>query len=182
MAEITIRISDKVLRIVGVLVCGTVLVWGCIGLLSSGFLVPKYQLRVYVPEASGFTVHAPVRLDGVDIGSVSAIRPAGASASHQRRVELILRVEKAYQSMILRDSTATLVSEGPLGNRYVNISRGLEGTVIKPGAEIPFMPSEVLTLKDSLVLLGKTVDCINRATDSGDAKTQATKVPASKPR
>jgi phospholipid/cholesterol/gamma-HCH transport system substrate-binding protein len=173
MAEITIRVSDKALRIIGLLLCGAILLWFLFSLLSSGFFLPKYQLSLYVPEVAGLGVHAPVRLDGVDVGSVTAIRLAGETANPERRIELVLRVEKAYQSRILSDSKATLVSDGLLGNRYVNITRGLDGTVIKPGAEIPFMPSEVLTLKDSLVLLGKTVDCINRATDSGDAKTQA---------
>jgi TonB family protein len=172
MAEITIRVSDKALRIIGFLLCGAILLWFLFSLLSSGFFLPKYQLSLYVPEVAGLGVHASVRLDGVEIGSVTAIRLAGETANPERRIELVLRVEKAYQNSILSDSKATLASEGLLGNRYVNITRGLDGTVIKPGAEIPFMPSEVLTLKDSLDLLGKTVDCINRATDSGDGKTQ----------
>jgi len=123
MAEITIRISDKALRIVGVLLSLAVLVWVFFGLWSSGFFLPKYQLSVYVPEASGVTVHAPVRLDGVDVGSVSAIRLAGESAGPQRRIELVLRVNKADQGVIRSDSSATLVTEGLLGNRYVNISQ-----------------------------------------------------------
>src|SRR5207244_13463094 len=114
-----------------VLVCVLYYLW------SSGFFIPKYQLSVYVPEASGLTVHAPVRLDGIQVGSVSAIKLAGESATAERRIELVLHVEKRDSDAIRSDSEATLTSDGLLGNRYVNVSRGFKGTVIKPGGEIP---------------------------------------------
>jgi ABC-type transporter Mla subunit MlaD len=182
MAEITIRISDKAFKIVGVLLCGTVLVWVLFSLEPSGFFFSKYQLSVYVREASGLTVNAPVRLDGVDVGTVSAIRLARESAGPQRRIELVLRVKKADQGAIRGDSSATLVSEGLLGNRYVDIRRGFNGTVIKPGGETPSMPSEVLTLEGSLKLLGKALDCIQQGKNSRDVKTPAPTEPASKSR
>jgi hypothetical protein len=119
------------------------------------------------------TVRAPVRLDGVDVGSVSAIRLAGESAVSQRRIELVLRVDKADQSAIRSDSSATLMAEGFLGSAYVNISRGFTGSVIESGEEIPSLPSKVLTLKDSFDFFEKTVDCLRQGTDSGDNKTQA---------
>jgi len=77
MAEVTIRISDKALRIAGVLLGGAFLVCIFYYLWSSRLFIPKYQLSVYVPDASGLTVHAPVRLDGIQVGSVSAIKLAG---------------------------------------------------------------------------------------------------------
>src|SRR5438045_4342560 len=42
----------------------------------------------------------------------------------------VMRVDKRYQKDILTDSTASLVTEGLLGNRYVNITRGFTGTPI----------------------------------------------------
>jgi ABC-type transporter Mla subunit MlaD len=48
-----------------------------------------------------------------------------------------IRIDKRYQNDILTDSTAALVTEGLLGNRYVNIQRGYTGTPIKDGQSVP---------------------------------------------
>src|SRR5262249_13751215 len=47
-----------------------------------------------------------------------------------------MRINRDYQKDILTDSTASLVTEGLLGNRYVNITRGFTGVPLKEGAEI----------------------------------------------
>jgi phospholipid/cholesterol/gamma-HCH transport system substrate-binding protein len=149
-------------------------------LWSSGFFLPKYQLSVYVAEASGLTVHAPVRLDGIQVGSVSAIKLAGESASPQRRIELVLQVEKRDRDAIRSDSNATLATEGLLGTRYVSISRGFKGTVIKPGGEIPSKPSLLLTLKDSMHFFDKTLDCLQQGKNPADDKAQVPNEPTPK--
>ena len=181
MAEVTIRISDRTLRVARILFGGALLVGAFYYLWSSGFFIPKYQLSVYVPDASGLTVHAPVRLDGIQVGSVSAIKLAGASASPQRRIELVLQVEKRDQDAIRSDSNASLTTEGILGNRYVNISRGFKGTVIKPGGEIPSKPSLLVTLKDSMHFFDKTLDCLQQGKNAVDNNTQVPADPAPKP-
>ena len=180
MAEVTIRISDRALRIAAVLFGGALLFCVFYYLWSSGLFIPKYQLSVYVQEASGLTVHAPVRLDGIQIGSVSAIKLAGESASPQRRIELVLQLEKREQDTIRSDSNATLETEGLLGNRYVNISRGFKGSVIKPGGEIPSKPSPIMTLKDSVHFFDKTLDCLQQAKNPADNKPQVPSDPTPK--
>jgi len=65
MAEITIRISDKALKIAGITLGSLCLAWVVFHLWSSGSFLPKYRLRVYVPEAAGLAVGAPVVLDGI---------------------------------------------------------------------------------------------------------------------
>lgn len=103
-------------------------------------LGPKYHLRTYLPEVSGLTTGAPVRLDGVEIGNVESIRiaprPAGKAADKNKSIEVAFRVDKRFQSYILTDSTASLVTEGLLGNRYVNISRGLTGVPVAENGEV----------------------------------------------
>ena len=98
MAEITIRISDKALRIVGVFLAAGVLVWVSSYLWASGILIPKDQLLVYVPEVSGLGVNALVKLDGLPVGSVGAIKLAEGSASPERRIQLILRIDSATRN------------------------------------------------------------------------------------
>jgi phospholipid/cholesterol/gamma-HCH transport system substrate-binding protein len=48
-----------------------------------------------------------------------------------------MRVGKRYETDILTDSAASLVTEGLLGNRYVNITRGMTGVPVKDMQEVP---------------------------------------------
>jgi len=123
-----------------VLVALVVLAVGIFYVTGAGFLGPKYHLRTYFPEVAGVSNGAPVRLDGVEIGNVEAIRLApytpGKALDKSRNIEVVLRIDRRFQSNILTDSTATLVTEGLLGNRYVNITRGFTGSPLKDNQEV----------------------------------------------
>jgi len=181
MAEITIRISDKALRIVGIFLAAGVLVWVFSYLWASGIFTPKYQLLVYVPEVSGLGVGAKVKLDGLPVGSVVALKLAEGSANPERRIQLILRISKRYQDAIRSDSVAIVTSEGLLGNRYVAIHRGFKGTVINANGEIPAVPTRELTFKELSNSLGKMVDCLQVEKQSTGSKTQVTPETPSRP-
>jgi len=108
---------------------------------GAGFLGPKYRLKTYLPEVSGLSVGAPVRLDGVEIGNVEKIRlvprEAGKPPDRMHNIEVVIRLDKRYQGDILTDSSSSLVTEGLLGNRYVNVQRGYTGVPLKEGQSIP---------------------------------------------
>jgi len=91
---------------------------------------PKYRLTTYLPEVDALNEGAPVSLDGVTIGSVDSIRLNPKPQDRMHSVQVAMRIDKKYQEEIRTDSTASLISEGLLGNRYVTIKRGLSGTVI----------------------------------------------------
>ena len=124
-----------------VLVALFVIAVGIFYVTGAGFLGPKYRLRTYLPEVAGVSNGAPVRLDGMDIGNVESIKMVPAMPGHppekNRNIELVLRLDKRFQPNILTDSTASLVTEGLLGNRYVNITRGFTGAPLKEGQEVP---------------------------------------------
>jgi phospholipid/cholesterol/gamma-HCH transport system substrate-binding protein len=107
---------------------------------GAGVWGPKYRLRTFLPEVSGLATGAPVRLDGVEIGNVERIalvpREHGKPPDKMRNIEVDMRLDRRYQNDILTDSVATLVTEGLLGNRYVNIQRGYTGTPIKDGQAV----------------------------------------------
>jgi phospholipid/cholesterol/gamma-HCH transport system substrate-binding protein len=108
---------------------------------GAGFLGPKYRLKTYLPEVEGLSNGAPVRIDGVEVGNVDSIRlvqPAqGKAPEKNRNIEVVMRIDQKFQKDILTDSAASLVTEGLLGNRYVNISRGFTGVALKENQEVP---------------------------------------------
>jgi ABC-type transporter Mla subunit MlaD len=118
VAEITIRISDRLLKVGIALLAGIFTVCALTHLWSSGFFRPKYQLKLYVEEATSLAIGAPVQVDSLDVGTVLAKNLAGESATPQRRIELVLRVEKRDQQMIRSDSTATLATDGPVRQAF----------------------------------------------------------------
>jgi phospholipid/cholesterol/gamma-HCH transport system substrate-binding protein len=102
---------------------------------------PKYRLRTFLPEVDGLTIGAPVRVDGVEVGNVERISIAAPKPnrpfSKARNIEVDLRVQKSFQDYIRTDSSAGLITEGLLGNRYVDIDRGYVGRVLGNEEEIP---------------------------------------------
>jgi phospholipid/cholesterol/gamma-HCH transport system substrate-binding protein len=108
---------------------------------GAGFLGPKYKIVTYLPEVSGLATGAPVKLDGVVIGGVEKIelvpRNQGKVPDHMHNIMVGMTLDKKFQPDILTDSTASLVTEGLLGNRYVNIQRGYTGVPLKDGQEVP---------------------------------------------
>jgi phospholipid/cholesterol/gamma-HCH transport system substrate-binding protein len=124
-----------------VLVGLSILGAGIFYVTGPGFLGPKYRLKTYLPDVSGLANGATVSVDGVAVGNVVSIEFA-RRASEQKidkvhNIEVVLRVERKYQNNILTDSTAALVTEGLLGNKYINVTRGFTGTPLKDGDTVP---------------------------------------------
>jgi phospholipid/cholesterol/gamma-HCH transport system substrate-binding protein len=170
MAEITIRISDWLLKVGVALLAGICTVFVLTYLWSSGFFRPKYRLKLYVEEAASLPTGASVRVDGLDVGTVQARNLAGKSATPQRRIELVLRVEVRDREMIRSDSTASLATDGLLGKRFVKIERGFSGTPLNDGDEIAAAPTVPKTVVGLLNSISKMADCLkqpNNVTNDG---------------
>ncbi|MGB6432303.1 MAG: MlaD family protein [Candidatus Acidiferrales bacterium] len=108
---------------------------------GAGSLGAKYRLHTFLPEVDGLAVGAPVSVDGVEVGNVESIEIAppipGQLLNKDRSIEVVMRISKRYQNNIRTDSSASLVTEGLLGDRYVDIDRGSTGAVLTDGAEVP---------------------------------------------
>jgi len=153
MAEITIRISDKILKTVAAIVLILSLAGLGLSVWRSELLVPVYRLQMYVPESGGLAEGAEVRLNGMPVGKVDSINPAGAQTP-TRKVQVVLRVPRRYQDYIRSTSTASINSLGILGNHFVNIQGANGGNPIQPGGEITFEPTHEPTAKDLIDALG----------------------------
>ncbi len=103
-----------------------------------GFFTKKITFRTLSPDAGGVKNGAPVRLAGIDVGTVKSVRISGLTEPSQA-VEIVMEVSRQYQPDIRSDSEAFLAAEGLLGERYINISKGTaKGTQLESGATVPF--------------------------------------------
>jgi len=151
-----------------VLVGLTVLAAGIFYVTGAGILGPKYRIRTFLPEVSGLANGASVKLDGVEIGNVEAVklvpRVAGKPVDKNRNVEVDMRIDRRFQNEILTDSVASLVTEGLLGNRYVEIQRGLTGAPLKENQEIP--GAEEKAIKEVVERSAELLGNLSALTDS----------------
>lgn len=132
-----------------VLVGLSVLAAGIFYVTGAGPLAPKYRLKTYLPEVSDLANGASVRVDGVEVGNVESIRflprTPGKKTDRNKNIEVVIRVDRRFQSDILTDSVASLRTQGLLGNRYVTITRGMTGTPIPDGGVIAGTEEKAMT-------------------------------------
>jgi phospholipid/cholesterol/gamma-HCH transport system substrate-binding protein len=105
---------------------------------TGGFFSRRITLVSFFDNASGLRVGAPVRLSGVDIGNVSAIRVVDAKDKRLTPVEVIMKVGTKYDFNLRRDSLTSLDTAGVLGETYLDIdSSQAVGPVAHDGDTLP---------------------------------------------
>ena len=110
---------------------------------KSALFSPTDRLYVTFAEVNGLVVGAPVRLAGLEVGSVSAI--SFPEDLKDKRARVRLDVRSRYMARIRGDSRAFIDSNGLLGDKIINISLGdpgaaqlHDGDTLKAGESITF--------------------------------------------
>jgi phospholipid/cholesterol/gamma-HCH transport system substrate-binding protein len=100
---------------------------------QAGFPWQQYPLRTMFDDIAGLKEGAPVRLAGLEIGSVEELKfvPDGD------RIEVVMKVRKEMQSRITSSSIATLGSVSLLGEAAVDITSSSQGTPIPADGMVP---------------------------------------------
>ena len=88
---------------------------------TGGIFTTKIQLKSYFDNANGLRVGAPVRLAGVDIGNVTAIRVVQDRSKRLTPVEVTMKVNTRYLFNLRKDSLTLLATAGVLGETYIDI-------------------------------------------------------------
>ena len=91
---------------------------------EGGFTWQQYGLKTQFDSIAGLKPGAPVRVAGVEVGSVSATTFDGT------RVDVAMRVNRDYQHLITTGSVAALGSVSLLGEAAVDITASTDGTEI----------------------------------------------------
>ena len=106
----------------------------------------SYKLYAYFDNIAGLTVRSKVTMAGVTIGKVTAIDLERDSFTGRVTLQLEKRVDN-----LPSDSTASILTAGLLGEKYIGISVGGEESLLKDGGTIHDTQSS-LVLED---LIGK---------------------------
>jgi phospholipid/cholesterol/gamma-HCH transport system substrate-binding protein len=97
---------------------------------TGGWFTSKIVLRSYFDNAGGLREGAPVRLHGVDIGNVMAVRIVDGRPATP--VEVTMKVNTKYKANLRKDSVTLLATAGVLGETYVDVD---SATAKGPAAE-----------------------------------------------
>lgn len=103
---------------------------------TTGFFTSRITLVTYFDNAEGLRGGQGVNLQGVAIGNVKSVRVV--SDHPQMPVQVIMRINKNFQPVVREDAKATILTQGVLGESYVDIdNRFATGGPVKDGAELP---------------------------------------------
>ncbi len=94
---------------------------------EQGFFSNKYELKARFERISGLQVGAPVWLAGQKVGYVSHIEFV-RDAPEGVRIDVTMRVNSDYRDLIRRDSEARIGTLGLLGDKFIGISLGSQGS------------------------------------------------------
>jgi len=102
-----------------------------------------FRLHAAFDDVAGLKPGAPVRMGGVDVGTVDAVEFGTTSADKRLHVYFTL-VRVAYDR-VRDDSTVTIANKGLLGDKMLEITQGAEGRPkIPDGGEIKVVPPQDL--------------------------------------
>lgn len=102
---------------------------------TGGFWSGHLQLRSFFENSAGLKVGAPVNLEGVTVGNVSAIHVV--PSREPTPVEVVMRINKKYGDGIRTDSKTSLTTVGVLGDTVVNIdSKFAKGPIVANDSEL----------------------------------------------
>lgn len=96
---------------------------------------PRYDIRALMSDVNGLKPGAPVRVGGVDVGTVSKVDFGGARA--RGMVEVTMHIDQRVRDRVTTESLATLGSLGLLGEKAVDVSSSSRGTPIENEGYVP---------------------------------------------
>jgi phospholipid/cholesterol/gamma-HCH transport system substrate-binding protein len=98
---------------------------------EGGFFWQRYAVKTVFPSVAGIKSGAPVRVAGVEVGSVTGVAFAGD------RVEVVMEISRDMQSRVTSTSMASLGSVSLVGEPAIDITASSSGTSVPEWGYIP---------------------------------------------
>ena len=159
--------SIRIAALVGVVLAALVVL-----LLVTHPFVHKAIVKTYFSNAMNLRPGAPVRLAGVEIGTVKSVR--ARPEMKETPAEVVMALAPSYALKIPNDSVASLATAGVLGETYVEIdATHASGAPIGANAVLKTTPMTELSTQEMLEkfgqILSKKCDCDSgRKSDAPD--------------
>jgi len=123
---------------VGVVGLGAFAILGALIFLltgSTGIFQKMAHLRTYMDDASGIPDGATVRLNGITIGALERLALT-SSRDPSHTVEFEMQIRASFLAEIPIDSVASISAANLLGDKFINITKGLDPKHVEDGAEL----------------------------------------------
>lgn len=99
-----------------------------------------YRLHAAFEDVAGLKPGAPVRMGGVDVGTVENVKFVDP---HDKRLHVYFTIVRVAYERVRDDSTVTIANKGLLGDKMLELSQGSEGRPLIPdGGEINAVPPQ----------------------------------------
>ena len=131
---------------------------------EGGFSWQQYGLKTVFENIAGLKPGAPVRVAGVEVGSVSETKFMGD------RVEVVMTVNEDHRHLITTESVATLGSVSLLGEAAVDITAASRGTPIPEWGYVKSTPAENVYLSSTAYADGETTASAAAAKSAFDVR------------
>lgn len=125
-----------------------------------------YRINVIFNFASGISLSAPVRLAGVNVGQIEAIKIIHDPKDNKVKAELRAWIDKS--AAIEEDSRITINTLGLLGEKYLEIFPGTPGK--------PMLQDGAVVIGDDPIAMEKVTENLVNLTDSVKGVVDSTKV------
>lgn len=112
-----------------------------VGNASSVSVSDGYTITAEFDDIGGLKVRAPVKSAGVLCGRVEAI----AFDNQTLRAKVTMRIDKRFE--FPRDSSASILTSGLLGDQYVGLTGGADTELLKNGDKIMLTQSAIVLEK-----------------------------------
>ncbi|MBF0388273.1 MAG: MCE family protein [Candidatus Omnitrophica bacterium] len=128
---------------------------------QKGYTEPKTELVVLFDKVSGLSEGAPVRLSGVMVGTVERIEFLDEDVLN-RGLKLRISIYQKYAKQVERCTQVSILTEGVLGAKYVEIGR----VAGEPPLDItkPIIGEPLLDVYDLAEVLQDTAASFNETT------------------
>lgn len=124
--------------LMGAVVLAVAVVFFVFAYQGSGMRIEAgYKVNAKFNNASGIALGSDVRIGGIKIGTVSDLSLDAES------YEAIVSMQIRNNTKLPKDSSASVVSSGLLGEKYIQITPGGEEKMLKDGDKIEFTQSSV---------------------------------------
>lgn len=133
--------------------------------LDKGLTQPKFQVIVLFNEVGGLVEGSPIRLSGVNVGSVASIDFL-SEPIEDKSLKVTMNIFKKYELQFRKCSKISIKTEGVLGRKLIEISE--DHTKKMFDVTKPIIGEDPLDVEDMAVVLTHTAVSIQKTSQEAD--------------